>query len=79
MECYLTWDTTGEYLWLTTPYRNKEKHIWEAEHTTPENKIPVKDGTLELYCWDCVNLAFPPNILKLNTIQLLEVKKYAIA
>ena len=79
MECYLTWDTTGEYLWYTTPYRNKEERKWEAEHTTPENKIPVKKGTLEFFCWECVNLAFPSNIVKLTQQQLKEVQKYAIA
>jgi hypothetical protein len=78
MSYYLTWDFTGEYLWLTTPYKNKELHVWEAEHTNPENKIPVKPGTLEFHCWECVNLAFPPNILKLDQKQLNEVLKHAI-
>jgi hypothetical protein len=78
MAHYLTWDHTGEYLWSTTPYKNKKEHKWESEYTTPENKIKVKDGTLEFYCWDCVNLAFPPNILKITEQQLNEIKKYAI-
>lgn len=79
MECYLTWDLTGEYLWFTTPYRNREKHVWESEHETPENKIPVVNGTLEFFCWEAVNLAFPPCIYKLSGLELKEVKKYAIA
>jgi len=78
MECYLTWDISGEYLWLTTPYKNRKTHKWESEHETPQNKIPVKKGTLEFYCWDAVNTAFPPCIYKINPIELQEIKKYAV-
>lgn len=78
MEYYITWDPTGEYLWTTTPYRNKKTRLWDAEHVTPENKIPVKTGTLEFFCWDCVNTAFPPNKYKLNEIEYKEILKYAI-
>lgn len=79
MKYYLTWDMTGEYLWLTTPYKNKQEHRWESEYTNVENKIPVKKGTLEFFCWDCVNTAFSPNIFELNEQQYNEVLKYAIA
>lgn len=77
MPYYLTWDISGEYFWKTTPYRNKKTYCWEAEHTTPENKIPVKDGTLELFCWDCMNAGFPTTIYQLNAIEAQDVIKYA--
>jgi len=78
MSYYLTWDHTGEYLWSTTPYKNKERHIWESEYTTPENKIKVKNGTLEFYCWEAVNLAFPPCIYEPTKQELNEIIKHAI-
>ena len=77
MEYYLTWDYTGEYLWSTTPYRNTESKVWESEYTTPDNKIPVQDGTLEFHSWEAVNVPFAQNIYKVDETQLLEIQQYA--
>lgn len=78
MQYFITWDHTGEHLWNTTPYKNRKLFKWEAEHTTPENKIKIKDGTMETYCWDCVNAAFPINVFKLTKVQYNEILKHAI-
>lgn len=78
MNCYLTWDLSGEYLWYTTPYRNEKRHVWQAEHETPDNKIPVVKGTLEFFSWEAVNAPHPSCIYRLDGKELKEVKKYAI-
>ena len=78
MQAYLTWDTTGEHLWLTTPYKDKKQNIWKAEHTTPFNKIKVKRNTLEFYCWEAINTPYASGVYKLNKKELDEVLNYAI-
>lgn len=79
MKAYLTWDTSGEYLWLTTPYKNNKTLLWESEHDTPKNKIKVIDGTLEFYCWEAINIGINRTIYKLNQSELKEIQQYAIA
>lgn len=78
MQNYITWDPSGEYLWLTTPYKNKKTNLWESEYDNPETKVPLPKGTVEFYCWRAVNDPFPRNIYKLSVNELEEIKTYAI-
>jgi hypothetical protein len=78
MKYYLTWDIIGEFLWTTTPYRNNVTYIWESEYTTPANKIPVVEGTLEFYCWEAANAENPSCITSITEEDFYEIRQYAV-